>query len=148
MAEDSPADLSSDGTKEQSTAAVTEITSTNESELISDTESVGSVAEYETMQTKEANLQEPTHVSDEDIAKAEEFKDKGNSFFKLSKFESAIEMYTEAVFCKVSNKQKAIYYCNRALANLKMENSAFALFDASESIKLDPKNAKAFYRRG
>lgn len=57
-------------------------------------------------------------------------------------------MYTESIFCKVSAQQKSVYYCNRALANLKMENAAFSLFDACESIKQDPKNAKAFYRRG
>lgn len=37
-------------------------------------------------------------------------------------------MYSEAIFCKVPPKKKAIYYCNRALVNIKLENYAVALF--------------------
>lgn len=39
-----------------------------------------------------------------------------------------MDFYSEAIFCKVSKKQKAIYYCNRALVNIKLENYAIALF--------------------
>jgi tetratricopeptide (TPR) repeat protein len=44
------------------------------------------------------------------------------------KFEEALDMYSEAIFCKVPKKKKAIYYCNRALVNIKLENYAIALF--------------------
>lgn len=37
-------------------------------------------------------------------------------------------MYSEAIYCKVPAKKKAIYYCNRALVNMKLENYAIALF--------------------
>ena len=37
-------------------------------------------------------------------------------------------MYSEAIYCKVSKKKKAVYYCNRALVNLKLENYAIAMF--------------------
>jgi len=57
-------------------------------------------------------------------------------------------MYTEAIHCKVPGKKKAIYYCNRALMNLKLENYALALFDAKDSIKSDESYVKAYYRRG
>ena len=57
-------------------------------------------------------------------------------------------MYTEAIFCKVSHKQKAIYYCNRAQTHLKMENYGLVVFDGSEAIKLDSANVKGFFRRG
>ena len=65
-----------------------------------------------------------------------------------AKFDSAIDFYTEALFRKVSAKTKSVYYCNRSLANLKMENHSFALFDACEGIKKDADNSKAYYRRG
>jgi len=52
--------------------------------------------------------------SQEEIKKAEEFKDKGNKFFLDGKFEEALDMYSEAIHCKVPPKKKAIYYCNRA----------------------------------
>ena len=44
------------------------------------------------------------------------------------KFDDALNMYSEAIYCDVPNEKKAIYYNNRALVNLKMENYAIALF--------------------
>jgi len=43
-------------------------------------------------------------------------------------FEKAHDMYSEAIFCKVPKKQKAIYYSNRAFVNIKLENYAIALY--------------------
>ena len=70
------------------------------------------------------------------------------SVLLVSKFDQAIDQYTEAIFCKIPNEKKAVYYCNRALANLRMENNAVALFDSCECIKLDKTNVKGYYRRG
>lgn len=56
-------------------------------------------------------------------------------------------MYTEAIFCKIPLAKKSVFLCNRALANLKLENYAVALFDACESVKHDKTNVKGFYRR-
>lgn len=56
-------------------------------------------------------------------------------------------MYTEAILCKISPVKKSVYFCNRALANLKLENYAVALFDACESVKHDKTNVKGYYRR-
>ena len=50
------------------------------------------------------------------------------SYLIENKFEEALDHYSEAIFCKVPNKMKAVYYCNRALVNLKLENYAIALF--------------------
>ena len=41
----------------------------------------------------------------------------------------------------------AVYYSNRAFANLKMENYGFAVTDSEEAIKSDPSYAKAYYRK-
>jgi serine/threonine-protein phosphatase 5 len=65
-----------------------------------------------------------------------------------NKFSDAIDMYTEAIFCKIPNEKKAVYYCNRSIANLRMENNTGALFDALECIKLDKTNVKGYYRKG
>jgi len=111
----------------------------SDAELISDTESVGEPEVPKPAENREPSEEECTP---EQAAKAEEFKEKGNALFKGCKFEQAIDMYTESIFCKVSPKQKAIYYCNRALANLKMENFSFSLFDSCESIKLTPKTPR------
>jgi len=65
------------------------------------------------------------------------------------KFTDACEQYTEAIFsCKISNANKAIIYCNRSFASLKLEENQLALFDALEAAKLDPTNVKGFYRKG
>jgi serine/threonine-protein phosphatase 5 len=98
--------------------------------------------------------------SEEDIKKADEYKGQGNEFFKCKQrllsltymlegnFEKALDMYSEAIFCKVPKKQKAVYYANRAFVNIKLENYAIALFDANESISCDSSYSKGYYRRG
>lgn len=57
-------------------------------------------------------------------------------------------MYSEAIFCKIAPEKKSVLYCNRSLANLKLENNAIALLDGCEAIKLDATNVKGYYRRG
>lgn len=42
---------------------------------------------------------------------------------KAAKFKDAAEMYTEAIFCKISPEKQSIYYCNRSLASLKLEEN-------------------------
>ena len=64
------------------------------------------------------------------------------------KYDESIEWYSEALFCKIPDETKAVYYCNRSLANLRMENTSIALNDACECIRLDPKNVKGYYRKG
>lgn len=44
------------------------------------------------------------------------------------KYEKALEEYSEAIHCKVPGAKKAIYFCNRAFVNMKLENYAIALF--------------------
>lgn len=109
-------------------------------------------------------MEDPNAVYDEEeLKKAEDYKDKGNDYFKckippshptnssyslvVNQFEKSIDMYTEAIFCKIPPAKKSVYFCNRALANLKLENFAVALFDACESVKHDKTNVKGYYRR-
>ena len=131
-------------------------------ELISDTESVGSVDPSEAYAKDQPDTEMTEEFSQEEAKKAEDFKAKGNAHFKESRYDQAIDFYTEAIFCKIPPAQKAVLYCNRSLSNLKMENSSIALFgklklfqklicsllDACECIKLDETNAKGYYRRG
>ena len=66
----------------------------------------------------------------------------------MGKFADAADQYTEAIFCKIKPEKKAVFYCNRSLASLKLEENQLALFDACEAVKLDPQNIKGYYRRG
>jgi len=87
-------------------------------------------------------------VSPEEDEKADAFKAAGNEAFKGKKFADAAEQYTEAIFCKISPEKKAVLYCNRSFASLKLEENQLSLFDACEAIKCDPNNVKGHYRKG
>ncbi len=75
---------------------------------------------------------------------AESFKNQGNDFFKQKQYEKAIELYTKAIEIPPTS----LYYCNRALNHIHLENYGSALSDANQAIQLDVSNPKAYYRRG
>jgi serine/threonine-protein phosphatase 5 len=75
----------------------------------------------------------------------EEFKQRGNDFFKQSHFSDAIEWYNKALEVYPNS---AIVLANRSACNLKLENYGFAESDATKAIEADPKYIKGYYRRG
>eukprot|EP01012_Entosiphon_sulcatum_P041649 TRINITY_DN55537_c0_g1_i1.p1 TRINITY_DN55537_c0_g1~~TRINITY_DN55537_c0_g1_i1.p1 ORF type:complete len:470 (-),score=79.18 TRINITY_DN55537_c0_g1_i1:64-1473(-) len=75
---------------------------------------------------------------------AQEYKDKGNDFFKGGRYAKAIEEYTKSLELEPAN---TAVLCNRAFAHIKVESFGLALEDASKAIELDPTFIKAFYRR-
>jgi serine/threonine-protein phosphatase 5 len=74
------------------------------------------------------------HVSEETKAKAEEFKVKGNEALQQFKYTTAVELYSAAIDLFPT----AIYYANRAAANMKTESYGLAIDDASAAIELEP----------
>ena len=79
---------------------------------------------------------------------AEGHKNKGNEFFKVADFPSAVVWYTEAIDTGVEDpKKQAIYLANRAFAQIKLENYGFAIEDATKAIEKDPMYPKGYYRR-
>jgi serine/threonine-protein phosphatase 5 len=85
---------------------------------------------------------------DEILKQAEDFKNKGNEYLKKNQLDLAIEQYTKAIDLNLNDGRKvAIYYSNRAFANLKMENYGFAITDGEEAIKADPTYAKGYFRK-
>ncbi|KAH7648650.1 phosphatase related [Cryptosporidium bovis] len=114
---------------------------------------------------------ENTNQTNEYIS--EQYKIKGNEFFKAGKYNEAIEYYTLAINVSSSynnnesENEKSdmnnsnnsnsndlydnnlhIYYSNRALCHIRLENFGSAIEDAGESIKHSPNFSKAYYRRG
>lgn len=71
-------------------------------------------------------------------------KEEGNQLFSKSHFVEAISKYTESI--KI-NPKNAISFCNRAYANLKIENFGNVIEDATKSIELDPSHVKGYYHR-
>ena len=84
---------------------------------------------------------------DESLALAEKIKKEGNELFQNNKFLEALDKYTEAINLKVETKNNAVYYSNRALTNLKLENYGSAIEDSNMALKIDPNFAKAVQRR-
>ncbi|EGR31107.1 protein phosphatase catalytic subunit, putative [Ichthyophthirius multifiliis] len=86
--------------------------------------------------------------TEENLHAAEEFKQKGNEFFKQNKFPDAIDQYTKAIQSQKPSTKIAPYYTNRAFCHLKMENYGLAVEDSESAIECDPSFTKAYYRQG
>lgn len=65
--------------------------------------------------------------------------------FQRQKFKEAIEQYTRAIELDPSC---AVYFLNRAMANLKVKNFVDAEKDCNSGLELQPDNVKALWRRG
>lgn len=72
-------------------------------------------------------------------------KEKGNVCFKKGDYNRAITYYSKAIVLDPSN---AVYYINRAMANLKLDKWTEVESDCERGIELDAKNVKAYWRRG
>lgn len=59
-------------------------------------------------------------------------------------YNGAIDLYTQAI---KKNWKNAVYFANRSISNLRLENFGYALNDASKAIELDKAYTKAYYRR-
>ncbi|XP_063415633.1 protein SGT1 homolog isoform X1 [Mytilus trossulus] len=72
---------------------------------------------------------------------------KGNEEFVNENYEKALELYTEAL--KTDDEDmRDDYYAARAQVLLKLERFSEALEDTNKSTEINPKNSKAYYRRG
>jgi serine/threonine-protein phosphatase 5 len=62
--------------------------------------------------------------------------------------EKAVEFYSKAIeLIDAKEKASAAYFCNRALAQIKLENFGSALIDAESAIAADPEFPKSYYRK-
>jgi serine/threonine-protein phosphatase 5 len=109
------------------------------------------------------------------VVEADKYKDEGNEQFKLGNYARAVVLYGKAIDialplvddyesdsstdldaeekCELSHAFKTfpnlhLYYSNRSLAQIKLENYGSAIVDASKAISLCPSLSKAYYRRG
>lgn len=87
--------------------------------------------------------------------KVVQIKAKANSRFKVSDYDGAIKLYTEAItLLKVESATskedkvlQATLFCSRATASLKLYDFQTCLDDCDEAIRLNPENYKAYLRR-
>ncbi|KAJ6216945.1 hypothetical protein RDWZM_008102 [Blomia tropicalis] len=84
------------------------------------------------------------------LDKSLELKNKGNECFRLSKYEDALKLYTEAIqICPVDrNKELSTFYQNRAACYENLKQHEKVVEDCSNAIKNDKLYVKAYLRRG
>lgn len=83
-------------------------------------------------------------ITDEAKAEAAKLKAEANQAFTSHNFNEAAKLYTKAI---EKNPGDATLWCNRAYTRIKLEEHGYGLHDAGVAIELDPKYAKAYYRR-
>ncbi|KAI9487597.1 MAG: hypothetical protein EXX96DRAFT_647232 [Benjaminiella poitrasii] len=77
--------------------------------------------------------------------RAEAEKAKGNEYFGKKDYKNAILHYGKAIDM---DPTVSVYFVNRAMAYLKVDNFLGAEKDCTRGIKLQPNNVKAYWRRG
>ncbi|KAG4077495.1 hypothetical protein HA402_002922 [Bradysia odoriphaga] len=82
-------------------------------------------------------------VSSTTALDANSYKDLGNKFVKSNDYKTAIQHYTKAI----EMREDPVFYSNRALCFLKLEQYTECIDDCSKAVQLDPKLVKGFYRR-
>lgn len=65
------------------------------------------------------------------------------SFCADKKYSQSIQVYGEAIELNPNN---AVYYSNRALAHIRMENYGAALEDAVKATEIDPAYVKVIFK--
>ncbi|XP_068278042.1 small glutamine-rich tetratricopeptide repeat-containing protein beta-like [Nyctibius grandis] len=81
----------------------------------------------------------------EDVEKADQLKDEGNNHMKEENYGAAVDCYTRVIELDPNN---AVYYCNRAAAQSKLNNYSEAIKDCESAIAIDPKYSKAYGKMG
>ncbi|KAI9033862.1 hypothetical protein CLU79DRAFT_725900 [Phycomyces nitens] len=72
-------------------------------------------------------------------------KEKGNAFFRAGDNKNAVLHYGNAIDLDPTT---AVYFVNRAMAYLKLNNYLEAERDCTRGLQLQPRNVKALWRRG
>ncbi|KAI9461247.1 phosphoprotein phosphatase [Lactarius psammicola] len=90
------------------------------------------------------SLTDLKEVSDKDRQEATRLKADANKAFLGHDFTRAAQLYSAAI---KHNPGDATLFCNRAYTRIKLEEHGYALHDAACAIELNPKYAKAYYRR-
>ncbi|XP_004706427.2 mitochondrial import receptor subunit TOM70 [Echinops telfairi] len=83
------------------------------------------------------------------LDRAQAAKNRGNKYFKVGKYEQAIQCYTEAIsLCPTENSvDLATFYQNRAAAFEQLQKWKEVAEDCTKAVGLNPKYVKALFRR-
>ncbi|XP_028655675.1 mitochondrial import receptor subunit TOM70 [Erpetoichthys calabaricus] len=83
------------------------------------------------------------------LDKAQAAKNKGNKYFKASRYDSAIQCYTDAInLCPPDQKSDlSTFYQNRAAAYEQQQKWKQVVEDCTQAVELNPRYIKALFRR-
>lgn len=84
-------------------------------------------------------------VSEQDKQQSEALKSKGNAAMAQKDYQSAIQLYTQAL---ALNPRNAVFLSNRAAAHSAAKDHASAKTDAEAAVAIDPAYTKAWSRLG
>lgn len=117
--------------------------SDNEDDKESDTDSI----DEEHLKDDEVALTDDQKA--ERLIMAEELKQAGNNSYKCGEYERSVEKYTEGLrLCPLQfDKVRAILYCNRSAARMKLKKYQKSIKDCTKALELDDKYVKAYLRR-
>ncbi|XP_038646985.1 small glutamine-rich tetratricopeptide repeat-containing protein beta isoform X2 [Scyliorhinus canicula] len=83
--------------------------------------------------------------SAQDAIRAEQLKNEGNNYIKEENYRAAVDSYSQAIEL---DPNSAVYFCNRAAAQSKLNNYTAAIEDCKRAIAIDPDYSKAYGRMG
>lgn len=88
-------------------------------------------------------------LGDKDMEKAIKFKEEGNILFTQKDFDSAIQLYSQAIYyCPEENKDLlSTYYGNRSAAYFAEGEYELTIDDCTSSLELKPDYVKVLGRR-
>eukprot|EP00960_Hanusia_phi_P018395 542297-Hanusia_phi.AAC.3 len=92
--------------------------------------------------------EEEKAAKQEAMQRARSLKEDGNKYFAAYDYDNAVAMYTEAIeTAPDGEKEKAVFYNNRATCYFKMGNHEQVIKDCSSALKIDPEYSKCLLRR-
>ncbi|CAB1350076.1 unnamed protein product [Coregonus sp. 'balchen'] len=83
--------------------------------------------------------------SPEKSVSAQEWKEQGNRLFLSRKYQESAACYSKAI---KRNPSVSVYYTNRALCHVKLQQHDKALADCKQALELDPQSVKALFFLG
>ncbi|XP_042221331.1 protein unc-45 homolog B-like [Homarus americanus] len=77
----------------------------------------------------------------------QQLKEEGNEAYKLADWDKAIDKYSQALTATTEDKERSVFYKNRAAVYLKIEDYENVVKDCTQCLEISPKDPKALFRR-